>query len=323
MLNTPVLFMIFNRPDTTARVFEEIRRAKPKYLFVAADGPRIDRKDDIEKCAETRRIATTIDWPCETKFLFREKNRGCGIAPAENITWFFENVEQGIILEDDCLPHPSFFRFCEEMLDYYKDNNKVGQISGDNFQHGTQRGDTSYFFSKYTHICGWATWRDRWKNYDFELIQTDKFKKEKLIEKKCRDKQEQKFWYRKLEMLSGGKRKDIWDYQWMFACWNMNALSAVSNVNLISNIGFNNDATHTTNFNAKVANLPTFEIGVIKHTNIVEQHQEADYYTFFQSGTFMLPKLKDRIRWKIKAIVPQSIKNLLQKYRKSRLINVE
>ncbi len=307
--------MIFNRPDTTALVFEEIRKAKPKQLFVAADGARAGREGEAEKCEQTRQIATKVDWDCEVKTLFRETNMGCGVAPSQNITWFFEQVEQGIILEDDCLPHPSFFRYCEEMLAFYKNDLRVAQISGDNFQHGQKRGPGSYYFSKYTHICGWATWRDRWQQYDFELSKAEEFKKNRLIEKKCVHAVEQSFWHRKLEMLSGGKRKDIWDYQWMFACWNMNGLSAVSNVNLISNIGFNQNATHTVSADPRVANLSTYDIGPMVHLQEVKQNKEADYYTFFKSGAFFLPSLKDRIRWKLKALLPRQLKALLQKNR--------
>lgn len=317
MLTTPILFMIFNRPDTTAKVFEEIRKIKPKQLFVAADGPRENREDEIKKCTQAREIATKVDWDCELKLLFRDKNMGCGVAPAENITWFFQHVEQGIILEDDCLPHPSFFRFCEEMLIFYKDNFKVAQISGDNFQHGKKRGDASYFFSKYTHIWGWATWRNRWQYYDFELKLADEYRRERLIEKKCSHPKEQAFWHRKLDMLNGGKRKDIWDYQWMFACWNMGGVSAVPNVNLIANIGFINEATHTVNYNARVANLHPFDIGWIKHTNQIEENTEADCYTFFKSGFYFLPTFKDKIRWKIKALFPKAIKTILLTHFKS------
>ncbi|WP_378410507.1 nucleotide-diphospho-sugar transferase [Rhodocytophaga aerolata] len=313
MFYTPILFMIFNRPDTTAKVFEEIRKVKPKYLFIAADGPRADRQGEIERCEQTRRVATQIDWPCQVKTLFRDKNMGCGLAPAENITWFFTHVEEGIILEDDCVPHPSFFGFCENLLSHYRDNLKVFQISGDNFQHGQTRGKASYYFSKYTHICGWATWRSRWQYYDFYLSKAEEYKRTMLIEKKCRHKSEVAFWHRKLEMLSGGKRKDMWDYQWMFACWNMNGLSAVSNVNLISNIGFGSEATHTVNIDLKVANLTVYEIGTIVHAQKVEANEQADFYTFFKSGAFFLPSLIDKIRWKIKSVLPENIRLLISK----------
>lgn len=303
MFETPILFMIFNRADTTAQVFNEIRKIKPKKLFIAADGPREGVEDDIRKCRQTREIASQIDWNCEVKTLFRDNNRGCGLAPAENITWFFEHVDRGVILEDDCLPHSSFFLYCEEMLKFYENDIRVAQITGDNFQHGKKRGKGSYFFSKYTHICGWATWRSRWKYYDFYLNKAQEYRKAKLIEKKCTNQKEVQFWYRKLDMLSDGRRKDIWDYQWMFACWNRNGLSAVPNVNLISNIGFHSEATHTVSYNNKVADLPIFDIGEIVHLEHVHEDKDADYYTFFKSGAFFLPKFKDKVRWKIKELL--------------------
>ena len=148
--NTPILFLIFNRPDTTQIVFEEIKKQKPKYLFVAADGVRSHIIEDMEKCKDTRNLVLKgIDWDCEVKTLFRDENLGCGVAVSEAITWFFENVEQGIILEDDCLPHPSFFGYCETLLEKYNDNENVYVISGDNFQNGKQTGNASYFFSNY------------------------------------------------------------------------------------------------------------------------------------------------------------------------------
>lgn len=306
MFNTPILFIIFNRPDTTVKVFQEIRRAKPRQLFIAADGPREENIDDVKKCNEARKVAFQVDWDCEVKTLFHNKNRGCGVAPAENITWFFEHVEQGIILEDDCLPHPSFFRFCEDMLLFYKNNFKISQISGDNFQHGKKWGNASYYFSKYTHIWGWATWRDRWLQYDFELKLADEYRKKGLIESKCSNSKERAFWHRKLNMLSGGKRKDIWDYQWMFSCWNMNGLSVVPNKNLVSNIGFDNTATHTVSYNNKIANLPTFEIGKIQHPKAIVEETGADNYTFFKSGFYFHSTIIDRLRWRIKKIITKN-----------------
>ena len=141
MLKTPVLFLIFNRPDVTQRVFEAIRKAKPPRLYVAADGPRIGKEGEEENCTLTRKIIEQVDWDCEVKKLFREKNLGCKIAVSSAIDWFFENEEEGIILEDDCLPDQSFFPFCGELLAYYRTNDKVMHLSGDNFQFGKKRGD--------------------------------------------------------------------------------------------------------------------------------------------------------------------------------------
>ena len=167
-LTTPVLFLVFNRPDTTEKVFEAIRQAKPQKLFVAADGPRGNRLGEKEKCEQVRKIATTVDWDCEVKTLFREKNLGCKFAVSSAIDWFFKNVEEGIVLEDDCLPSQSFFWFCQELLERYRNDERVMLIGGNN------RGvdflkNHSYFFSKYVQIWGWATWRRSWEKYDSKI----------------------------------------------------------------------------------------------------------------------------------------------------------
>ncbi len=162
MFQTPILFLIFNRPDTTKRVFESISRVKPTKLYIAADGARKNKVGEVLLCQETRNIIELIDWECEIKTLFRTENLGCKIAVSSAIDWFFENEEQGIILEDDCLPHPSFFGYCETLLNYYKDDLRIGHIGGDNFQKGKKRGEGSYYFSQYYFIWGWAIWKLAW-----------------------------------------------------------------------------------------------------------------------------------------------------------------
>ena len=167
--DVPILFLVYNRPDTTATVFEEIRKQKPKQLFVAADGPRTDMPGDAEKCKNTRELVMNgIDWECETKTLFRDNNLGCGLAVSNAITWFFKNVEEGIILEDGTLPDQSFFTYCKVLLEKYRYDDKLKMISGNNFQQGKWRGDGSYYFSAYSHIWGWASWRRTWKEYDLK-----------------------------------------------------------------------------------------------------------------------------------------------------------
>ena len=165
MKTAPVLLIIFNRPDTTARVFEAIRAARPTELYIAADAPRENRSEDKRLCEEAKKITEKIDWPCEVHRLYQEKNLGCKRGPIASITWFFENVEAGIILEDDCVPHPSFFAFCSELLEKYADDKRIMHVSGNNFQFGKMRGDASYFFSEYTLSWGWATWRRAWQRF--------------------------------------------------------------------------------------------------------------------------------------------------------------
>jgi hypothetical protein len=152
------LFLVFNRPDTTSQVFEAIRKARPPKLYVAADGPRLDREGELEKCAQVRAIATAIDWPCELHTLFRDLNQGCKIAVSTAITWFFEHEEQGIILEDDCLPSQSFFLFCQEMLNHYKNDTRVWHVAGVYPFATDSRDCNAYCFSEYSPIWGWATW---------------------------------------------------------------------------------------------------------------------------------------------------------------------
>ncbi|MDJ1504458.1 nucleotide-diphospho-sugar transferase [Xanthocytophaga agilis] len=315
-MKTPVLLMIFNRPETTAQVFEAIRRAKPRQLFIAADGPRPDKEGERELCQKTRKIATQVDWDCEVQTLFREDNLGCGVGPAENITWFFKHVEQGIILEDDCLPNPSFFSFCEILLDYYADNLTIGQIGGYTCLPHQAITNGSYYFSKYFLIWGWATWKNRWQEYSFTIKDADAIVKQNIIEKKSASQAEKAFWHRKLEMLKGGKRKDIWDYQWMFANWYLNRISIFPTVNLVSNIGFTADATHTTQVNKQIAYLPTQSMEHITHPFTITEDKKADYFTFHKSGFFFLPTWKDKLRWTLKKILPAKAKNALKQVTK-------
>jgi len=198
---TPVLFLIFNRPNTTQKVFNAIRQAKPKQLFVAADGPRKGKEGEKEKYEQAREIIEQVDWNCEVRTLFREKNLGCKIAASSAIDWFFENVDEGIILEDDCLPSQSFFRFCQELLEYYRDDTRIMMISGNNFQFGKVRGEGSYYFSKYAHVWGWATWRRAWKHYDVNMKNFEDFLKSNQIINIFKIKQQQKYWMKILQLV--------------------------------------------------------------------------------------------------------------------------
>jgi hypothetical protein len=279
MLQTPVLFLVFNRPETTRRVFDVIRQKRPTQLFVAADGPREGREGEAEKCEQVRRIATAVDWPCEVHTLFRNQNLGCGVAPAQAITWFFEQVEEGIILEDDCLPNLSFFEFCEVLLDRYRNHMEVMHIGGFNLQLGHKRGNDSYFYSRYTHIWGWATWRRAWAKYDFEIKSYLEFKKSNQITKITNNKKEQDYWLQKFALVAEGKRKDIWDYQWLFCCWLRNGITIVPNVNLISNIGFGDEATHTTT-SSILSNLPTESLSELSYPISIKLNFEADQFIF-------------------------------------------
>ncbi|MES2380610.1 MAG: nucleotide-diphospho-sugar transferase [Bacteroidota bacterium] len=245
MFNTPILFLIFNRPDTTKQVFESIKSIKPKRLYIAADGPRPNKINETELCKQTRNIISNIDWDCDVKTLYRETNLGCKIAVSSAIDWFFENEEQGIILEDDCLPNITFYNFCEVLLEKYKHHPEIMHIGGINLQKGIQRGSGSFYFSNYNHIWGWATWKRAWINYDVDIKTCNENECKEMLQGLFSSKKERVFWE---NLFSGfiNKKIDTWDYQWTYSIWQNNGISIIPNKNLVSNIGFNTDGTHTT-----------------------------------------------------------------------------
>jgi hypothetical protein len=278
-LKTAVLFLTFNRPDTTKQVFEAIRKAKPPRLYVAADGPMADKSGEWEKCERVRRIATQVDWDCEVKTLFRGENLGCKKAVSDAISWFFESVDEGIILEDDCLPTPSFFRFCEEMLERYRSDERIFMISGDNFQFGKKRTDYSYYFSRYCHIWGWASWRRSWANYDVQMKLWPEIKNGRWLYDILSKKKSVKYWTYIFDNVYN-KKIDTWDYQMIFTCWSQNMLVILPNANLVSNIGFGIDSTH--NFNPKDHrnSIPTEEMRFpLSHPPFVICDKISDKFT--------------------------------------------
>jgi len=273
--STPILFIIFNRPDTTQQVFNAIRQAKPKHLFVAADGPRCNHAGEAEKCETVRAIVRQVDWDCEVKTLFRDENLGCGRAVSSAITWFFDHVEEGIILEDDCLPHPSFFSYCQELLEYYRHNDMVMLISGNQLAHNPILIDDSYYFSAFSHIWGWATWRTTWQKYKFSVKDISQLFFWRCLKQYFSNKSIRRYWFWMYNMMRL-KPIDTWDYQLVFSIWANKGLTILPQKNLVSNIGFGEVATHTFNELDKNANIPTFEIGVLKHPTVFVQNKQID-----------------------------------------------
>ncbi len=311
MFNTPILFLIFNRPDTTQQVFSKIKAIQPKQLYIAADGPR--NAEEAEKCEQTRKLVLdAIDWDCEVKTLFREKNLGCGVAPSQAISWFFEHVEQGIILEDDCLPDTSFFIFCQSLLYFYKHDESVMHIGGTNSQFGLKRGNASYYFSKYPHIWGWATWKRAWKKFQFSFTEIDEKTLVDLLEYYRFNEKEKEYWRSHWILIKDGNRKDIWDIQWTFSCWINRGITIVPNQNLISNIGFHADATHTIDSDSKLANLPLHTINHIQHPTKKEINIQADAFTF-KKYNLLEPSFIQRIRNWVSNKTPNFIKSTLKK----------
>ena len=239
-----VLFLIFNRPDTTAEAFERIRAARPSRLYVAGDGARRDREGELERVAKARVIATDIDWPCEVKTLFRDENLGCKRAVSGALDWFFAQEEEGIILEDDCVPDPSFFQFCEEMLERYREEESVATISGNNFVSRGPRDANRYFFSRYFHCWGWATWRRGWELYRANLKGWPEWHASEEFRKWLPRREEQAYWSRIFDRVHAGEI-DSWAYPFLGSLWMAGKVSIQPGVNLVENIGFGEDATHT------------------------------------------------------------------------------
>ena len=294
----PILFLVFNRPETTSQVFQRIKEIQPSRLFIAADGPRTWKEGEKEKCEAVRRlILDGIDWPCEVETLFRSHNLGCGNAVSSAITWFFEKVEEGIILEDDTLPDPSFFSFCKTLLEKYRHQDRIKMISGNNFQNGKWRGGGSYYFSAYSHIWGWASWRRAWNEYDFTLKEMNTDQLESYMQRYFEEKDVKEHWKRIFQELKKGSI-NTWDYQLLFSIWKENGLSILPNVNLVSNIGFGESSTHTRNTNDITSNIPAGSLDQLSHLNKVEIDKVADKYYF---NRFLIGKrsLFERIKYKL------------------------
>jgi len=276
-LTTPVAFLIFNRPDTTARVFEVIRQAKPPKLLVVADGARVDQLGESEKCAATRAIINQIDWKCEVLTNYSDVNLGCRKRVSSGLDWVFEQVEEAIILEDDCLPHPTFFRYCQELLEKYRDDEHMMMISGDNFQFGRNSTEYSYYFSRYGHVWGWASWRRAWTNYDDSMQIWPELKNNGWLSKVLGNDQVVSYWSRIFQGVYDGF--DTWDYIWLFTLWANNGLTILPHDNLVSNIGFGS-GTHTTMSNSPFANMSVRSMNFpLKHPLGINRNSQADNFT--------------------------------------------
>ncbi len=278
-LRTPIVFLIYKRPDTTARVFREIAKAKPPKLLVVADGPKPNLPDEVQKCAETRAIIEQVDWDCEILTNYADTNLGLKNRVPSGLKWAFEHIEQAIILEDDCLPDQTFFRFAEELLWRYKDDTRILSISGNNFQGGRNTTKYSYYFSRYFHCWGWATWRRSMELFDPDIPLWPEIRDNNWLESIFDSKREVRFWEKIFERVFNGEI-DTWAYQWVLMLLAQNGLSIVPSVNLVSNIGFSENATHTISDDFRLANIPTMPMTfLLRHPAFVIRHKQADAYT--------------------------------------------
>ncbi|MDB5266924.1 MAG: hemolytic protein HlpA-like protein [Parcubacteria group bacterium] len=298
-LSTPVLLIAFNRPETTQKIFNEIRKAGPKKLFLAVDGPRSTQPGEAEKVRTVRDIEKQVDWECEVHTLFREENLGCRLGVSGAITWFFENVDEGIILEDDCLPDPTFFRYCEELLGKHRDDERIMHIGGNNFQGGSHMG-ASYYFSIYPHIWGWATWKRAWKHYDVRMASYPAFKESGQLEEILPNREARTYWLEIFDRYYEGRGKDTWDYQWVYAIWSHRGFSITPKENLVINIGVGRDATHTRDPDAFLSRLTLGAVPsplVQPTTTALDEAADARTFSrFFQRNIGRKQKIKNFIQ---------------------------
>lgn len=310
-LKTAVLLLVFNRPDTTKQVFEAIRKAKPPMLYVAADGARADMPDETEKVEEVRKIATQVDWDCEVKTLFRDDNLGCKVAVSSAIDWFFENEEEGIILEDDCLPSQSFFWFCQELLEKYRNDTRIMHIAGstyvekkDNFNH------YSYHFARVGGIWGWATWRRAWKLYEPEMESWPQAKNDNIMKDLFIGELELYKLYNSWFKMAY-QNNYTWDYQWTYTKIIHSSLNIMPCKNLIRNIGHGTtEAANTHSKNDRFSKMKLHEIEFpLIHPQFIVIDKKFNYQNF-KYATYEHVIIK--VARKIVSVLPSKLVSLIK-----------
>ena len=301
-LNTPVAFFIFRRPETTARVFETIRQVQPPKLLVVADGANPDRPGEAELCDQTKDIINQVDWDCEVLTNYAPQNLGCRARVSSGLDWVFAEVEEAIILEDDCLPDLSFYPFAEELLNRYRHDTRIFSITGQNVQLGQQQGDYSYYFSRYTHCWTWASWRRAWQHYDLSMKLWPEVCDRHLLADILGDRQTLKVWQQTFQMCYEEKL-NTWDFQWTFANFLQNGLNIVSQKNLVTNIGFGAGGTNTFDADSSYSNMTTSAVDFpLKHPPFVIRDVRADQFT--QDTLYdYAPPLDKRIYRQLKKLI--------------------
>lgn len=276
---TPIAYIAFNRPRSTSESFAVIRRQRPADLFLIADGPREDVEEDAGRCAQVREILEQVDWDCSVRRIYAESNLGLKKRIGTGLDQVFSEVDRAIVIEDDCVPADDFFSFCDTLLERYRDDERVGAITGDNFQDGIQRGDASYYFSKYMHCWGWATWARSWQLYDGDLSFWLTYKGSPDWQQLHPDPVERRYWERILDRTYEGEIS-TWDYPFQASVWLAGKLIVTPNVNLVQNIGFGPEATHTTGERPSSPVPQRGSLGRLSHPTTVVADPEADRYTF-------------------------------------------
>jgi hypothetical protein len=301
-MNTPLLLIIFNRPKQTQALVDAFRRVKPSRIYVAADGPRSDRPDEDAKCAATRAVIDSIDWPCELFKNYAQGNMGCGPRPASAISWVFEHEERAIILEDDCIPDPSFFPFCEELLERYKDDQRIMQICGTNHVDEHLEIEDSYLFSNYPLCWGWATWKRAWDLFDYEMTTWPEYQNRKMLQNIVQSPKEIEYWDKNFANVFAGDHS-VWDVRWLFSIWSNHGLSVIPKSNLVSNVGFGKEASHTYNQDDKCNNRATKPVQFpLTHPPIMSPAVKHDY--LLEEFFFVAPPWYQPLKNLIKKIIP-------------------
>lgn len=294
--STPVAFFIFNRPAVTRRVLQAIRCVRPSTLLVVCDGPRRDRPGEDAAVMQTRAVLNEIDWPCDVMTDFSDLNLGCKRRVSSGLDWVFERFNEAIILEDDCVPDASFFGFCQDMLASYRDNELVFSVSGSNFQGGCSRSNHGYYFSKYFHCWGWATWRHAWQTVDLEMNLWRDFVKAGGLHEVSDSQKEELFWESTLGAQERGEI-DSWAYSCLASSWMSRKLNIIPDVNLVRNIGFDAQATHMKSAPPWIPAIAE-ELSEWKAPNFIVRSKLADMYTFEQ--VYARPPRLKRLRNKIR-----------------------
>ncbi|MEI8251501.1 MAG: hypothetical protein WCF98_10055 [Synechococcus sp. ELA057] len=279
----PILIIAWRRPALVRQLLDAIRPIRPARLFVFCDGFRLHLPQEVEKIQACRRdLDQGIDWPCRVERFYSEVNLGCRNGVTQAVSWFFEQVEEGIIFEDDCIPHPHFFPYCQALLERYRDDQRIWSICGSNFQLGRKRGEASYYFSIHGDSCGWASWRRAWAHYPSAEKLWTAFSRGRRFADVFSNPLEQLYWRLTLDSMFGGRVNSAWDYQWFLAGWMNHALHIWPNVNLITNVGFDPDGTHTIR-PTRFANLPAASMGdgELVHPDLVIPDRAADRFSFY------------------------------------------
>jgi hypothetical protein len=316
-VKTAVAFLVFNRPELSERVFEEIRKARPPKLLVVADGPRPHCPSDIEHCGEVRAILDRVDWDCEVYRNFSTTNMGCGKRVSSGLGWIFEQVEEAIIIEDDCLPDQSFFLFCEDLLERYRHDERVGFIGGVSFQRGKRSLPESYYFSRGHYIWGWASWRRAWKGYDFNMNLWPRLREKGWLNELFSDKGVVRYYTYSFDQTYKHKI-DTWDYQWFLHCWVRNMWEIMPNVNLVTNIGHHEaSATHTKsrskalNVPAQPIQFPLIHPSEIALDSLMDRENEADRrFSFLTDVLIRRGKAISRAKEKMLNLIARTSKKM-------------